>query len=467
VTKIDTDRLNPWLIDLDLEQLVSEAMGKFARHASAKGTEPILDVQPDVPPFVVGDPVLLRQILSNVLSNAVRFTRGGEITVTLRSPTRNGEIALVRFSVKDTGSGIPVERHELIFEGLGQSDSSLAGTYGGGLGLPICQRLVALMGGTLGVESEVGEGSEFAFELPLRVARTPAIDPGTITASLEGLLLLVIDDNAAARRIVRRVGEAEGGTVDEAEGGREAIRMLDERGETSQVYDVVVLDSLMPETDGFAVAEAVSSMPEAGRPKVLMLSAAATADEAARARSLGVRAFLEKPVSPRRLLRALTALLTPGREPGMERRMLTGTTLDHFPASGRILLADDSKVNQHVVASMLKKRGYLIDVVDDGSLAVDAALAGRYDVVLMDIEMPVMDGLDATREIRRKQAAADLPIVALTAHVTSEEKERCLSVGMNDVLAKPFRADALYEVLERWSGAAARPTVRALSHGGA
>jgi CheY-like chemotaxis protein len=452
VTKIDTDRLNPWLIDLDLEQLVSEAMGKFARHASAKGTEPILDVQPDVPPFVVGDPVLLRQILSNVLSNAVRFTRGGEITVTLRSPTRNGEIALVRFSVKDTGSGIPVERHELIFEGLGQSDSSLAGTYGGGLGLPICQRLVALMGGTLGVESEVGEGSEFAFELPLRVARTPAIDPGTITASLEGLLLLVIDDNAAARRIVRRVGEAEGGTVDEAEGGREAIRMLDERGETSQVYDVVVLDSLMPETDGFAV---------------LMLSAAATADEAARARSLGVRAFLEKPVSPRRLLRALTALLTPGREQGMERRMLTGTTLDHFPASGRILLADDSKVNQHVVASMLKKRGYLIDVVDDGSLAVDAALAGRYDVVLMDIEMPVMDGLDATREIRRKQAAADLPIVALTAHVTSEEKERCLSVGMNDVLAKPFRADALYEVLERWSGAAARPTVRALSHGGA
>jgi two-component system sensor histidine kinase/response regulator len=211
-----------------------------------------------------------------------------------------------------------------------------------------------------------------------------------------------------------------------------------------------VLDSVMPELDGFAVAEAVSGMPEDRRPNVLMLTSVATSDEAERARSLGVRGLLEKPASRRRLRQAIGLLLAPKRDHGPERRMVTTRTLDHLPRNGRILLADDSKVNQHVAVAMLEKRGYTVDAVDNGVEAVTAALAQPYDVVLMDIEMPEMDGIAATAAIREQCSADELPIVALTAHVIPELERRCREAGMNDFLSKPFKADALYGVLERW-----------------
>jgi CheY-like chemotaxis protein len=286
-------------------------------------------------------------------------------------------------------------------------------------------------------------------ELTVPVAEAAASARHVAAASLRGRRLLVVDDNAAARRIVRELVEAEGGFLEEAESGRAGIEMIQERAGTGRAYQVVVLDSLMPEMDGFGVAEAVNGMSEDRRPNLLMLTSAATSDETERARSLGVRGLLEKPASRRRLMQAIGLLLAPATARGPERRLVTARTLDNLPRNGRVLLADDSKVNHRVAVAMLEKRGYTVDVVDNGVEAVKAALARTYDVVLMDIEMPEMDGLEATAAIRERRSADELPIVALTAHVVPELVQRCREAGMSDFVSKPFKADALYRVLER------------------
>ncbi|MGE0161093.1 MAG: response regulator [Gemmatimonadales bacterium] len=458
VSKIEAGQLSLELIDFDLHEVVSETVRSFAHPAARHGTELVLDIAADVPQYVVGDPVRIRQVLSNLLSNAVKFTDGGEISVAVRatSPTeRQVDLAL---SVADTGIGIPADKRAMIFEEFSQADASTTRLYGGtGLGLAICRRLVDMMDGDIRVESAAGRGSVFTVELTLPLAAAPPTARFVAAESLSGRRLLVVDDNTTARRIVRELVEAEGGFLEEAETARAGIDMIRERIGTGRPYDVVVLDSLMPVVDGFAVAEAVSEMPEGARPNVLMLTSAATADEAERARSLGVRGLLEKPASRRRLLQAIGLLLAPQRDAGPERRLVTGRTLDALPSSGRILLADDSKVNHHVAVAMLEKRGYTVDVVDNGSDAVRAALTHPYDVVLMDIEMPEMDGIAATVAIRERLSAEELPIVALTAHVVPELEQRCRDAGMSDFLSKPFKANALYGVLERWKPAPCAP----------
>jgi CheY-like chemotaxis protein len=316
-----------------------------------------------------------------------------------------------------------------------------------------------MMTGSIRVESELGRGSVFTVELTLPVAEAPSSTRYSSSVSVTGRRLLVVDDNAAARRIVRELVETERGLLEEAESARAGIDMIVDRAGTDRAYEVVVLDSVMPELDGFAVAEAVSKMPEDQRPRVLMLTSAATADEAERARSLGVRGLLEKPASRRRLLQAIGLLLSPTRQDGPERRMVTGRTLDNIPRRGRILVADDSKVNHRVAVALLEKRGYTVDVVNNGVEAVKAALSNPYDVVLMDVEMPEMDGVAATEAIRQRRSFEELPIVALTAHVVADQERRCREAGMNDFLTKPFKPDALYDVLERWRSRTADPSI--------
>jgi two-component system sensor histidine kinase/response regulator len=451
VSKIEAGQLRLELIDFDLHEVVSETVRAFAHHVSRRGIELVLDMAGDIPHYVSGDPGRIRQVLSNLISNAVKFTERGEISVTVTVSSLEGRDVRLSLAVADTGIGIPADKREMIFEEFSQADASTTRLYGGtGLGLAICRRLVSMMRGTIRVDSEVGRGSVFTVDLTLPTAEAPPSARFVPAEPLAGHRLLVVDDNAAARRIVRELVEAEGGFLDEASAARAGIDMIRERAGTARAYDVVVLDSLMPELDGFAVAEAVSGMPEDRRPNVLMLTSVATSDEAERARSLGVRGLLEKPASRRRLRQAIGLLLAPKRDHGPERRMVTTRTLDHLPRNGRILLADDSKVNQHVAVAMLEKRGYTVDAVDNGVEAVTAALAQPYDVVLMDIEMPEMDGIAATAAIREQCSADELPIVALTAHVIPELERRCREAGMNDFLSKPFKADALYGVLERW-----------------
>jgi PAS domain S-box-containing protein len=451
VSKIEAGQLRLELIDFDLHEVVSESVRSFGHHAARRGIELVLDMAGDVPHYVTGDPGRIRQVLSNLLSNALKFTQKGEISVTVAASSLEGRNVRLSFAVADTGIGIPSDKLGMIFEEFSQADASTTRLYGGtGLGLAICRRLVGMMDGTIRVDSEVGRGSVFTVELTLPTVEAPPSARFVEAESLAGRRLLVVDDNGTARRIVRELVEAEGGFLEEAAAAQAGIDMIRERSETGRAYDVVVLDSLMPELDGFAVAEAVSGMPEDRRPNLLMLTSAATADEAERARSLGVRGLLEKPASRRRLLQAIGLLLSPKRDHGPERRMVTTRTLDHLPRNGRILLADDSKVNHHVAVAMLEKRGYTVDAVDNGREAVTAALAQPYDVVLMDIEMPEMDGIAATTAIRERRSAEELPIVALTAHVIPELERRCRQAGMNDFLSKPFKADALYGVLERW-----------------
>jgi PAS domain S-box-containing protein len=456
VSKIEAGQLRLELIDFDLPKQLGETARTFAPRAVQQGIELVLDVAPEVPHFVRGDPVRIRQILNNLLSNALKFTHEGEVTLAARG-VRVGGVDAVRLSVRDTGIGIPEDKREQIFEEFSQADASTTRKYGGtGLGLAICRRLVGMMDGTLEVASEEGRGSVFTVVVPFPVAASPVEPAGRPTAPLRQRRVLVIDDNAASRRIVRGAVESEGGFLEEADGASSGIALIAERLGSERAFDVVVLDSLMPEVDGFAVAEAVGAMPEPGRPKVLMLTSAATGDEAERARSLGVSGLLEKPASRGRLIRAIGMVLAAERGRWKERRMVTARTLDHVASAGRILFADDSRVNHHVAVAMLEKHGYSVDVVENGRDAVERALANPYDVVLMDVEMPVMDGVLATQEIRRHRDAEELPIVALTAHALAEQEERCRGAGMNDFLSKPFKAAALYAVVDRWSGRAAK-----------
>ncbi len=451
VSKIEAGQLSLEIIDFDLPKLLDETARSFIPRANARGIELLLDLGEGVPGFVRGDPVRIRQVLNNLLSNAIKFTESGEVILTARQLGPDGPNTRLRFSVRDTGIGIPPEKLEMIFDEFSQAESSTTRRYGGtGLGLAICRRLVGLMDGTLAVRSRLGEGSEFSFDLSVPVPGSAPKRRRRITGSVRDRHVLVIDDNAATRRIVRAAVESEGGLVDEADGARVGIERIRSRHGTGEAVEVVILDSMMPEMDGFGVAEAIAAMPDGQRPRILMLTSAAAREEYERARALGIGGILEKPASRVRLLQALEVLLAPEPAGPFERRLVTSRTLERLPSAGRILLADDSRVNQHVALAMLAKRGYEVDVVDNGLRAVESACAGNYDLVLMDVEMPEMDGVVATKEIRKTRPAEELPIVALTAHAVAEHEERCRSAGMNDFLSKPFKATDLYEVVQRW-----------------
>jgi CheY-like chemotaxis protein/HPt (histidine-containing phosphotransfer) domain-containing protein len=357
----------------------------------------------------------------------------------------------VRFSVTDTGIGVEPAKHEQIFAEFEQADSSTTRVHGGtGLGLSISRRIVRLLGGELEVESDLGRGSDFHFVLTLPRAGTPPHERQAPAVSLEGRRFLVVDDNATARRIVREALSMEGAQVEEASTPDAGLALLRSAGE-GFAFDCVVVDHQMPGKDGFMFVEEVSDHAQAP-PRVLMLTSSPAAAGKAMARSVGIGAYLAKPVSRRDLIRALRSLLGGDGSGQGERRLITNETLALEPVSLRILLAEDNVVNQQVAVAFLKKRGYEVDVVDTGQKAVDAVLETPYDVVLMDVRMPEMDGFEATRRIRAHEHLATLPVIALTAHALQEERERAREAGMNDFVTKPFMPEPLYEVIERWAG---------------
>ena len=442
------------ILDVSKIGLLAEVGRVFAGSAAEVENEILVDVGGGVPHAVRGDPHRLRQVLTNLVSNAVKFTRGGEVVISARYAGLVDDRHQVRFSVRDTGVGIPPEKHELVFRAFEQADSSTTRTHGGtGLGLSISQRLVDLMGGRIELESAPGKGSDFHFVLDLEpsteVRSQDSRNGGAV--ELGTRRFLIVDDNATARRIVREALAHVGAACMEAEDVDTGLRLAREAVDKEAPFDAVVLDHMMPEKDGFDFARAVYEDEGYGKPRILMVTSGALSGDTQQARSLGVGGYMSKPVARTELLKALRVLLGSPRYEGPERRLITRETILRVAGKARILLAEDNPVNQQVAVALLTKQGHEVVAVTDGKQAVEAVRRDRFDLVLMDIQMPEMDGLEATRTIRRFADAEALPIVALTAHAFAEERERSRLAGMNDFLAKPFKPEDLYDLVDRWA----------------
>ncbi|MBI2073720.1 MAG: response regulator [Gemmatimonadetes bacterium] len=457
-SKIEAARIELEDIGFDLPGLVDSTVRVLGVRASLRRLELVSDVRADVPRRVRGDPSRLRQVLTNLIGNAVKFTEQGEVVLAVSGLEHRDGTAMIQFSVRDTGIGIAPEHLGTIFQEFTQADASHTRKYGGtGLGLAISKRLVELMGGDIRVSSEVGRGSEFTFCLPL-VVEAAAEPSAPAPARLDGARVLVVDDHATSRRVVREVLTEVGSQVQEADQAAAALEAMHRAQQAGKPYDLVIIDAYMPEQDGFELAQTIRNRPQLAATRLMMLTSAGHRGDAQRCRELGVAGYLVKPVAGTELVEAAAAVLG---GIGTEGGLVTRHTIEENRRRLRILLAEDNRVNQEVAAAMLRKRGHDVDIAENGRQAVDAVIGGTYDVVLMDIQMPELDGLEATREIRALPKGRDLPIIACTAHAMVGERERCLAAGMTGHLAKPFKPVDLFAAVEGWGGAGTAAEVAA------
>jgi signal transduction histidine kinase/CheY-like chemotaxis protein len=455
-SKIEAGRLEFDSVDFLLRDCLADALKAVAVRADGKGLELAYDVAPEIPDLLRGDPGRLRQVVLNLVGNAIKFTERGEVVlrVTLGSRTE-GDVRL-RFAITDTGIGIPPEKLARIFEPFVQADSSSTRLYGGtGLGLAICTQLVTRMGGAVTVESEVGRGSTFRFEADFPLAPAQAAAPA-VPPVLEGLRVLIVDDNTTNRRILEdtlRYWAMRPTAVGSAEEGLAAVAAA------AEPFALILLDANMPDVDGFTFAERLGTGASARGATVMMLSSAGQRGDAARCRELGIKAYLLKPVKRSDLLQAIvTTLSVPEASRGDQ--LVTRHTLREGRAPLRILLAEDNRVNQRVATGLLEKQGHHVTLAADGREAVAAwSRAERetpFQLVFMDVQMPVMDGLQATAAIRQAERTTGrrVPIVAMTAHAMQGDRERCLEAGMDDYLSKPLVLKDLLDLLARLAGTA-------------
>ena len=456
-SKIEAEHLQLEQIPFDLTHLLESTMSLLAVRARERRLELVADVAPDVPSLVRGDPTRLRQILTNLISNAIKFTHQGEVVVSATRLDTTDAQATIRLAVRDTGIGIPADKLGTIFEEFSQADASMTRKYGGtGLGLAIARRLVRLMGGDLAVASEIGQGTEFSFTVVFDTDPTPVAPGPPEMLPLAGRRALVVDDNATNRRIVVEILAAAGVHVAEAVDGAAALEELRRACREGAPYELAVIDAQMPGLDGFQLATAVREDATIAETRLVMLTSAGQRGDGQRCRELGIRGYLPKPMSRSDLLETIgTVLAAPA--PTRAETFVTRHSIAESRRRLQVLVAEDNPVNQEVAASMLRKRGHDIDVANNGREAVDAVARKRYDVVLMDVQMPEMDGFEATHAIRATEAGRTLPIIALTAHALSGERERCLAQGMSGYLTKPIKAHELFAAVEGWGAAATEP----------
>ncbi len=448
LSKIEASHIELEEIVFDLPTLVHATASLFAVSALERQLELLVDVAPDAPRYLRGDPTRLRQVLTNLISNAVKFTPRGEVEVSVGLAGTDAGRATVRFAVRDTGIGIMADKLDNIFKEFSQLDASTTRRYGGtGLGLTIAKRLVRLMGGDIAVTSHVGRGSEFSFTVTLPVETGPAPYAVAVPVRLAGARVLVVDDNDTNRRIVREILAPAGAAIDEAPNAATALVVLERALAQRRPFPVALLDSQMPDHDGWTLAADIRRHPGLASIHLLMLTSAGEKGDAAKCRALGIEGYLIKPVSRSELVEAVGLILAGTGGAGA---VVTRHVMTEARARLRILLAEDNAVNQEVAAEMLRKRGHEITVVDNGVNAVAAVESGKFDVVLMDIHMPEMDGLAATAAIRRLPGCGELPIIALTADALAGERDRCLAAGMSEYLAKPFKSHDLFAVVEQW-----------------
>ena len=448
-SKIEAGQLELETIPFNPAKLLSETANVMAVAALDRGNELTIDTGASIPNRVIGDPGRIRQVLTNLLSNAMKFTQDGNISLLISVQKKDESQVSLTFAVEDTGIGIPDDRQAAIFEKFTQADNSVTRRYGGtGLGLSISQSLVQQMGGKLLLTSSEGVGSRFWFTLPM--ARAPEKeDSFQRVPTLEGRRILVVDDNPLARRISRVPLEEAGAFVSEAEDARSAISALEEAVRSGRPYDVGIIDGHMPKFDGLWLAEQVKEHDQLTGMHLLLLTSAADKFDKARSLAAGVKAYLTKPISRGELLQVVQTLLgLRESEEDVESLIVTRGVLEIARRKLKILLAEDDKVNQKVAVSLLMKRGHQVDIAENGIKAVELTRSAHYDLVLMDLEMPEMGGIEATRQIRETRALRGLRIIALTAHALEEERTRCLEAGMNDFLRKPFKKEDLYARVE-------------------
>ncbi len=463
-SKIEAGKLELERIDFNLRECIEEVMQLLAERAQQKGNELLCQISDDVPLGVSGDSGRLRQILTNLVGNAIKFTERGEILVSVTALVEKEDYGRLCFEIRDTGVGIDPEAQDHIFEAFSQADGTTSRRYGGtGLGLAISKQLVEMMAGEISVESTPDSGSTFRFTVRMKKCALPLPPAKTLHADMKGLHVLVVDDNATNRNILHQQVLSWGMRNGCAENAREALIMLKESTASADPYELAILDMMMPGMNGLELARVIKDDPAITALPVILLTSFSDDLDAETMNQAGISACLTKPTRKSQLFNCIATVTreTPGRVfPKNSGNGILGIS-QAFPGS-HVLLAEDNPVNQEVAGEMLKSLGCLVSVVSNGQEALAALSITPFDLVFMDCQMPLMDGYEATRIIREKEAreATDpphpqqgirrTPIIALTAHAMTGDRERCLAAGMDDYLSKPFSLDGLLTILKRW-----------------
>jgi two-component system sensor histidine kinase/response regulator len=453
-SKVEADKMVVESVDFELDHLLDNVATLVADKAAAKGLELVFDVGRDVPTSLIGDPLRLGQVLVNYASNAIKFTEKGSIDVVVRVRQHSAGQVLLHFAVRDTGIGLDDGQQQRLFQSFQQADTSTTRKYGGtGLGLAICKKLAVLMGGEVGVTSKLGQGSTFWFTARLGLAHSKP-RALSLSAKLRGLRVLVVDDNDSARTVLRTLLEAMMFEVDDAPSGADALAMLHQGVHSGRPYELVYLDWQMPGMDGFETAQRIRALQLPGTLQMVMVTAYGREELLARAASCGIADVLMKPVNASGLLDCTMRVLADGSEPlpaGTPRPAAAPAVQDLASLRGaHVLLVEDNDLNQEVALGLLEDMGVRADVADNGAIALDMVQRRPYDLVLMDMQMPVMDGITATLAIRGLAGFTHPPIVAMTANAMQVDRDRCAAAGMVDFVSKPIEPSDLERALLRW-----------------
>ncbi len=451
-SKIEARKIELEPVNFNLRDSIGGTLSSLALQAHNKGLELAYFIPHDIPEALIGDPGRLRQILLNLTNNAIKFTDKGEVVVNIKKVSQTKQETILHFAVTDTGSGIPKAKQRLIFDAFAQADGSMARKHGGtGLGLAISKQLVELMGGRIWVESKVGKGSTFNFtvSLGLQKGKTEELIPVKLE-DLKDLRVLVVDDSTTNRRILKEMLTNWQMKPTVAESGRKALAAVEQAAKAGKPFSLFLIDSHMPGMDGYTLAGKIRNNPDLAAASIVMLTSASARGDAARCQKLGISAYLTKPIKQSDLLDAIMLVL--GASPKRKKQvpLITRDTIRESRRRFRILLAEDNVINQKVAVHMLKRNGHKVSVANNGREALRALNKDRFDLILMDVQMPEMDGFEATASIRKKEKKTGfhIPVIAMTAHAMKGDRERCIEAGMDDYIAKPIKAKELTEKID-------------------
>ena len=451
-SKMEMGRIDLIGTDFNLRDTIEDILSAFGPQAYAKDLELTYQMSPDAPEKVHGDPGRLRQVLVNLVANAIKFTQAGAVVVKVGVESATQKDVRLHFFVSDSGIGIPSDQHERIFKAFEQADSTSTREYGGtGLGLAIATQLVEMMNGRIWLESEVGQGSTFHFTVSLGTSKESTESAGRREGvRLEGLPVLVVDDNDTSRRILVETLQNWGMQPMSASNGRDALETVTRIGAEGNRFAVALVDMRMPEMNGLQLVEQMRKIPDAPVERFILLTTGGQRGDALRCKDLGISAYLMKPVKHSDLFDTISMTMQNDTPDKSQSGLITRHTLREHRHSLRLLLAEDHPVNRKLAARILEKMGHSVAMAKTGKEALSAAQAGSFHLIFMDVQMPEMDGLEATRKIREgeKHTGNRVPIVALTAHALNGDMEKCLEAGMDAFISKPIDPEKIYQVIE-------------------